>query len=47
MSDLQIRNLSPLEIAVAVDWAAAEGWNPGLSDAALLRDPRREGLLRR
>lgn len=22
------------EIALAIDWAAAEGWNPGLSDAA-------------
>jgi GNAT superfamily N-acetyltransferase len=22
------------EIAIAVDWAAAEGWNPGLADAA-------------
>lgn len=34
MSDLQIRNLRPEEISIAVDWAAAEGWNPGLSDAA-------------
>jgi ribosomal protein S18 acetylase RimI-like enzyme len=34
MSDLQIRNLRPEEIVTAVDWAAAEGWNPGLSDAA-------------
>jgi ribosomal protein S18 acetylase RimI-like enzyme len=34
MSDLQIRNLRPEEIAIAVEWAATEGWNPGLSDAA-------------
>ncbi|MBR0828709.1 GNAT family N-acetyltransferase [Bradyrhizobium manausense] len=34
MSDLHIRNLRPEEIALAVDWAAAEGWNPGLADAA-------------
>jgi GNAT superfamily N-acetyltransferase len=34
MSNLQIRNLRPEEISIAVDWAAAEGWNPGLSDAA-------------
>jgi ribosomal protein S18 acetylase RimI-like enzyme len=34
MSDLQIRNLGPEEIATVVDWAAAEGWNPGLTDAA-------------
>ncbi|HEV2156760.1 GNAT family N-acetyltransferase [Bradyrhizobium sp.] len=34
MSNLQIRNLRPEEISLAVDWAAAEGWNPGLRDAA-------------
>jgi hypothetical protein len=28
-----IRTLQPHEIALAVDWAAAEGWNPGLADA--------------
>ena len=26
--------MRPDEIAIAVDWAAAEGWNPGLADAA-------------
>ena len=34
MSDLRIRTMRPDEIAIAVDWAAAEGWNPGLADAA-------------
>lgn len=34
MSDLHIRNLRPEEIALAVDWAGTEGWNPGLADAA-------------
>ncbi|QOZ32548.1 GNAT family N-acetyltransferase [Bradyrhizobium sp. CCBAU 53421] len=33
MSDLNIRHMRPDEIALAVDWAAAEGWNPGLTDA--------------
>jgi len=33
-SDLRIRAMRPDEIAIAVDWAAAEGWNPGLADAA-------------
>jgi hypothetical protein len=33
-SDLRIRALRPDEIALAADWAAAEGWNPGLADAA-------------
>lgn len=44
MSDLQIRNLPPSEIAVAVDWAAAEGWNPGLSDAACFAIPDAKGF---
>jgi GNAT superfamily N-acetyltransferase len=34
MQELRIRTMRPDEIAVAVDWAAAEGWNPGLADAA-------------
>lgn len=34
MSDLQIRTLRPGEITLPLDWAAAEGWNPGLADAA-------------
>ncbi|WFU54133.1 GNAT family N-acetyltransferase [Bradyrhizobium pachyrhizi] len=33
MNDLGIRHMRPDEIALAVDWAAAEGWNPGLADA--------------
>jgi GNAT superfamily N-acetyltransferase len=32
-SDLRIRTMRPDEIAIAADWAAAEGWNPGLADA--------------
>jgi hypothetical protein len=32
--DLRIRAMRPDEIAIAADWAAAEGWNPGLADAA-------------
>jgi hypothetical protein len=27
-----VRTLNPLEAQQAVDWAAAEGWNPGLAD---------------
>ena len=33
-ADLRIRAMAPDEIAIAADWAAAEGWNPGLADAA-------------
>ena len=32
--DLRIRVMRPEEIALASDWAATEGWNPGLADAA-------------
>jgi GNAT superfamily N-acetyltransferase len=32
--DLRIRVMRPDEIVLAADWAAAEGWNPGLADAA-------------
>ncbi|MGJ4906615.1 GNAT family N-acetyltransferase [Bradyrhizobium oligotrophicum] len=31
---LRIRPMRPDEISLAIDWAAAEGWNPGRSDAA-------------
>jgi GNAT superfamily N-acetyltransferase len=31
---LRIRVMRPGDIALAADWAAAEGWNPGLADAA-------------
>lgn len=36
-----IRTLSPQEVAEAVEWAAREGWNPGLADAEafLTQDP--------
>jgi GNAT superfamily N-acetyltransferase len=44
MSDLQIRNMRPEEIFLTIDWAAAEGWNPGLSDAACFAVPDAEGF---
>src|SRR5262249_20681850 len=33
-NELRIRTMRPDEIKIAVDWAAAEGWNPGLADDA-------------
>jgi GNAT superfamily N-acetyltransferase len=42
-ADLRIRAMAPDEIAVAVDWAAAEGWNPGLGDAACFATVDAEG----
>ncbi|MEP0321559.1 GNAT family N-acetyltransferase [Bauldia litoralis] len=45
MSDLEIRPASRQDLATMTDWAAAEGWNPGLhdADAFFLTDP--EGFL--
>jgi GNAT superfamily N-acetyltransferase len=39
---LKIRNVSRLEMDILIDWAAAEGWNPGLFDAGCFyaADPR-------
>jgi hypothetical protein len=34
IDDLRIRTMRPDEISIAVNWAADEGWNPGLTDAA-------------
>lgn len=34
MNHLSIRTMRPDDISMALDWAAAEGWNPGLADAA-------------
>ena len=34
MSTLHTRPMRPDEISIAIDWAATEGWNPGLNDAA-------------
>ena len=44
MSELHIRNLRPEEISLAIDWAAAEGWNPGLCDAASFAVPDAQGF---
>jgi GNAT superfamily N-acetyltransferase len=45
MSDLRIRTMRSDEIAIAADWAAAEGWNPGLTDAACFARVDPEGFL--
>ncbi len=33
-SGFSIRTMTRAEVDLAIDWAAAEGWNPGLHDAA-------------
>ncbi len=40
-----IRILSLTEIETLVDWAAAEGWNPGLHDASAFQAADPEGFL--
>src|SRR6187431_1592108 len=34
MNTFNIGTMRPDEISIAVDWAAAEGWNPGFADDA-------------
>ena len=47
MSDdgFRVRAMRPQEIALAADWAGAEGWNPGLADAACFATVDGEGFL--
>jgi len=40
-----IRPMRGSEIALAADWAAVEGWNPGLNDAACFATVDAEGFL--
>jgi hypothetical protein len=45
MTSLTIRAASEEEFATAVDWAAAEGWNPGLDDLAAFHGVDPAGFL--
>jgi GNAT superfamily N-acetyltransferase len=45
MAGLSIRPMRPDEISIAIDWAAAEGWNPGRGDAACFATVDPEGFL--
>jgi len=45
MATLSIRPMRPDEIAIAIDWAAAEGWNPGLGDAGCFATVDTDGFL--
>lgn len=42
---LQVRTMRAEEVALAVDWAAAEGWNPGLHDAHCFASAAAGGFL--
>src|SRR5690242_15214380 len=39
------RAMTPADLAVAVDWAAAEGWNPGKHDAACFHAVDPDGFI--
>ena len=40
-----IRTLTTDEVETLVDWAAGEGWNPGIGDAAVFRAADPEGFI--
>jgi hypothetical protein len=41
----RVRVMRPDEVGLAIDWAAAEGWNPGLADAACFTTVDADGFL--
>ena len=45
MNSLRIRVMRPVEISIAVNWAAAEGWNPGFADDACFAEADPQGFL--
>lgn len=45
MSERVVRKLELVEVKQLMGWAAAEGWNPGLDDAAAFRTADPEGFI--
>lgn len=45
MSERLLRRLEPVEVEELVGWAAIEGWNPGLDDAAAFRATDPDGFI--
>ncbi|MEO8509106.1 MAG: GNAT family N-acetyltransferase, partial [Betaproteobacteria bacterium] len=43
--DYRIATMTRAEVDLAIDWAAHEGWNPGLDDAASFHAADPEGFL--
>jgi ribosomal protein S18 acetylase RimI-like enzyme len=43
--DFTIRTMTRSDLALALDWAAAEGWNPGLHDATCFHAADPDGFL--
>ncbi len=44
-TELMIRPMTRAEFGTLVDWAAAEGWNPGLDDARVFWDSDPQGFI--
>ena len=45
MTTLQIRPMRASDVPIAIEWAAAEGWNPGVNDAACFATVDTNGFL--
>lgn len=45
MKGFSIRTMRPDEVVLAAEWAAVEGWNPGLADAACFATVDPDGFL--
>ena len=45
LDPFRVQVMRPQDIALALDWAAAEGWNPGLADAACFASADPAGFL--
>jgi ribosomal protein S18 acetylase RimI-like enzyme len=45
MSERLVRTLEMGEVEQLIGWAAAEGWNPGINDAAMFRATDTEGFI--
>lgn len=45
MQDVSVRSLNFSEVSTLIDWAAAEGWNPGLDDAGAFRAADPDGFI--
>jgi hypothetical protein len=43
-NDYRIRKMTPAEMDLAVEWAAAEGWNPGLHDGPVFHSTDPNGF---
>ena len=44
-SNYRIRTMTEREVALAIEWAAVEGWNPGRHDAPCFRTADPDGFL--